>query len=117
MLDKEQDIKNYIAKIKDYEKGIYKLPDGKFLSNEHNLIKDNEVKSGDEMLLPSYETAFELENLIHYSIDHYIAFKMNQEKYPEISQSQNPLNFIKAGTTFSELETSEYLKNALIAIV
>ena len=72
--------------------GVYKLPDEKFLSKEHDLIKAA-VPSADEeamqfqKLLPNYGAAFELEGHNHLSIDHYLAFKMNPDRFQEISQT------------------------------
>ena len=40
---------------------------------------------------------------------------MNPDRYKEITQTQTPLNYIKPGTTFSEAETSLYLKSGLTA--
>ena len=99
---------------------IYKLPDARFLSAEHNLIKQAQPSADEEALkfqklITNYDASFELEGLNHHSIDHYLAYKMNPDRFQEIMQTQTPLNYIKPGTTFSEIETSEYLKTGLIA--
>jgi hypothetical protein len=90
VLPKEVCIKSFVATKKDYEKKIYKIPDSKFISNEHNLIKKEQEEQPN--LLSVYgegdsSSIFELEGHVHQSIDHYLVFKMNPESYQEMINS------------------------------